>query len=154
MGVRVEGQGLREYGEGNRVRVKGFGTVMQRSPPIIILLIYIRAVIYTTGHLCNIIVFYCLEQRHLAPGREGEGLGNNTEESAKTGEREREREDKTVFETKRETRGQDKDRKQQDPRRRQETRATGLSHTEREREQKRVREKDKSGTQGRRRERR
>ncbi len=60
-----------------------------------ILLIYIRAVIYTTGHQCNIIVFNCLEQRHLAPGREGEGLVNNTEESAKTGKREREREKTT-----------------------------------------------------------
>jgi hypothetical protein len=97
MEVRVEGQGLREYGEGNRVRVKGFGTVVQRSRPTIILFIYIRAVVYKTSHLCNIIVLYCLEQRHLAPGREGEGLGNNTEESTKTGERERE--DKTVFET-------------------------------------------------------
>ncbi len=135
MGVRVEGQG-------NRVRVKGFGTVMQRSPPISILFINIRAVVKKTSHLCNIIFFNCLQQRHLAPGREGEGLVNNTEESAKTGkrEREREREDKTVFETERETRGQDKDRKQQDPRRRQETSATGLSHTHTHKERERERE--------------
>ncbi len=91
MAVRVEGQGLREYGEGNRVRVKGFGTVMQRSPPITILLIYIRAVIYKKGYLCNIIVLYCLEQRHLAPGREGEGLGQQAFRTHTQRERENKR---------------------------------------------------------------